>query len=247
MMQRCALLALLTIPVWAQAAQTPAQRQQVFARLPDWTGVWLSDDGIWNQTGLRNDVSDQNLSFLLFKDLPASAAGRQRLAAIAAKMAQQPSKECGFPFPFVMEDPWAMEILVTPEETAFITAGREIRHVYTDGRGHMPPDMIWSTPWGDSTGHWEGDTLVVETIALEDPLAFVSPTSRFIERIRRVSQDRIEDQLTMYDPTLLAHPFKVTLPFKRLTTVDRIVHGDCMQNDRNPVINGHDSVSPPTR
>jgi hypothetical protein len=245
MMRRCALLlGLLTAFGWAQAAQTPAQRQRIFAQLPDWTGVWISNDGIWNQTGLRNDIGDQKRSLLIFTDLPLTPEGQRRQAADRAKMAKQQVKECGFPFPFVMEGPWPFELLVTPEQTVLIAAGREVRHIYTDARGHMPPDMIWSTPWGDSTGHWEGATLVVETIAVEDPLALASPSSRFIERIRRVDENHLEDQLTMYDPVLLTHPFKVTLPFKRLTNVDRIVHGDCTQNDRNPIVNGQDSVTP---
>jgi hypothetical protein len=50
----------------------------------------------------------------------------------------------------------------------------------------------------------------------------------------------------MTSPTALTRPFIVTLPYKRVTTTDRLVHGDCMQNDRNPVVNGKDSVAPPT-
>ena len=49
-----------------------------------------------------------------------------------------------------------------------IVAGREIRHIYTDGRPHPSADEIWPTPWGDSIGHWEGETLVVDTIAVQE-------------------------------------------------------------------------------
>jgi hypothetical protein len=241
------LLVTLIAATSAIAGSTPAERQRIFARLPDWTGVWMVDDGIWNQTGLRNDVSDQHLTFLLAKDVPVNAQGQKLLEANrAARRAQGPSKECGFYFPFVMESPWAFEVLNTPEQTAFIFAGREIRHVYTDGRGHMPSDERWPTPWGDSIGHWEGDTLVIETIAVDSQFfTLTNPATRFIERIRKIGEDRLEDAMTMIDPVVLTRPFTVTLPYKRLTTVDRIIHGDCTQNDRNPIVNGQDSVAPP--
>jgi hypothetical protein len=238
------LLGLLLTATWASAAQTPSQRQQIFAHLPDWTGIWISDDGIWNQTGLRNDVSDQGRTLIMTRDWPLSPEGQKLAQAYrAAQKAKGPAKECGFYFPLVMESPWAFEVLNTPEQTAFLFAGREIRHVYTDGRGHLPSDEIWPTPWGDSIGHWEGDTLVIETIAVE-PQYFTGAGTRFTERIRKVGQDRLEDVLTMIDPVSLTHPYKVTLPYKRLTTVDRLIHGDCMQNDRNPVVNGQITVAP---
>ena len=65
--------------------------------------------------------------------------------------------------------PLMFEILTTPEETAMIFSSREIRHVYTDGRPHTPNEDLWPTPWGDSIGHWEGQTLVIDTIEVSSP------------------------------------------------------------------------------
>lgn len=237
------LLTLLFFSGASFAAQTPAQRQRIFAQLPDWTGIWMVDDGFWDPTGLRNDA---NGTPLLFKDQPLNAEGQKVLAANRkAQAANGPHKECGFYFPFVMESPWPFEVVSTPEQTLFVFGGREIRHVYTDGRGHMPSDERWPTPWGDSTGHWEGATLVVETIEVDSEVGVTNPQSHFIEHIRMVGQDRLEDVITMVDPSVLTRPFTVTLPYKRLTVVDRLIHGDCMQNDRNPIVNGQDSVAPP--
>src|SRR5208282_3957830 len=60
------LVALLTCFA-ATAAPTAQQRQQTFARLPDWTGIWIADDGIMTRLGLRNDVEGDTGP--TFKDL----------------------------------------------------------------------------------------------------------------------------------------------------------------------------------
>jgi hypothetical protein len=64
----------------------------------------------------------------------------------------------------------------------------------------VPSDEIWPTPWGDSVGHWEGDTLVVETIQV-DAQILDTRGARFTERIRKVGKDRLEDVLTMTSPS----------------------------------------------
>src|SRR5580698_4139281 len=51
----------------ATAAPTGQQRQQKFAQLPDWTGIWIADDGIMTRLGLRNDVEGD--AGPTFKDL----------------------------------------------------------------------------------------------------------------------------------------------------------------------------------
>jgi|HubBroStandDraft_1064217.scaffolds.fasta_scaffold198387_1 hypothetical protein len=243
---------------WALATQTAAERQRAFARLPDWTGIWIVDDGIMTRLGLRNDVEgDPGPNFkdaIVFQNPPYNAEWRAKLQAAVqnAQSSRQSSKECGFYFPGVMESPWAFEVLNTPEQTVFIFAGREIRHIYTDGRSHPPSDELWPLPWGDSIGHWEGPTLVVDTISVEahsvlfqlNPL--FSPKAHFTERIRKVGKNRLEDVMTIVDPAALTRPWTFKLPYTRVTTLERLVHGDCMENDRNPVVDGKLTVAPPT-
>lgn len=55
----------------------------------------------------------------------------------------------------------------------------------------------------------------------------------------------MEDQMTIEDPVAFAHPWKVTLTFKRMKGVDRLVPVDCQENDRNPLINGEFKIAPP--
>jgi hypothetical protein len=146
----------------------------------------------------------------------------------------------------MMESPWVLQFLITPEETAVIAAGREVRHIYTDGRAQPSPDDLWPTPWGDSVGKWHGQVLVADTIAAQ-PSAFppmVSERAHFTERIRMVSPDRIEDELTIEDPVALTRAWKTTIPYQRVAGLDRMVHGDCQENDRNPVVDGKLTIAP---
>ena len=84
-----------------------------------------------------------------------------------------------------------------------------------------PQDEFWPTRVGDSVGHWEGDTLVVDTVAIKpDILPLVSCPMRmsdqlhFVERMRLVSHDEIQDEFTMEDPVALAKPLKVTFSYR---------------------------------
>src|SRR5258706_10265785 len=78
------------------------------------------------------------------------------------------------------------------------------REIGTDGRGH-PADLD-STWMGNSIGHWEADTLVVDTIGLNDKTWLDtagdphSDALHIMERIRRVDHDTPENNLTFYDP-----------------------------------------------
>ena len=59
-----------------------------------------------------------------------------------------------------------------------------------------------------------------------------------------VSPNRIEDELTIEDPTALTRTWKTTIPYERVAGLDRMVHGDCEENDRNPVVDGKLTIAP---
>ncbi|HTR37083.1 MAG TPA: hypothetical protein VMH80_14350 [Bryobacteraceae bacterium] len=93
----------------------------------------------------------------------------------------------------------------------------EARVVPLDGRPHLPPEVrSWM---GDSRGHWEGNTLVVETTNFSGhiPVANV-PTSddlRVVERFTRVSPDTLEYQATISDPKTWTAPWTIAFPMKQ--------------------------------
>ena len=83
----------------------------------------------------------------------------------------------------------------------------ESRIVPLDGRPHVG-DLLRQY-LGDSRGHWEGDTLVVETTNFSDKTNFRGSTSglRMTERFRRVDADTLEYEVTFEDPTTWTRPW----------------------------------------
>ena len=164
-------------------------------------------------------------------------------------------KGCTWGFPMLMESPTdgLFQPLVTPEETLLLFADGEARHIYTDGRSHPKKEDLWPTPMGDSVGHWEKGTLVIDTIERKAgplmPIAhFVSPDlseqAHFIERVRRVDPNTLESEMTIEDPGRFVHPWKLTLRYRRVTNMDRMIATNCTENDRNPVVNGQVTIAP---
>ena len=85
----------------------------------------------------------------------------------------------------------------------------DTRVIPTDGRPHAPAEI---KQWmGDSRGHWEGDTLVVETVNYNPQVAIqgtqVSDAAKVTERFTRIDADTIRYQFTVDDPKTWVKPF----------------------------------------
>lgn len=164
-------------------------------------------------------------------------------------------RSCASGYPLLMESPTdgMFEVLVTPEETLLLFADGEVRHIYTDGRPHPKKEDLWATELGDSIGHWQGATLVVDTIERKaGPLIsvphFVSPDlseqAHFLERLRMLDANTLQNEMTIEDPERLAGPWKVTLRYRRVTNMERLIPTNCTENERNPVVNGQVTIAP---
>jgi hypothetical protein len=88
------------------------------------------------------------------------------------------------------------------------------RIIPTDGRPHTKL-RYWS---GDSRGHWEGDTLVVETVNFRRETSLQGSTSntRVIERFTRVDADTLKYEFTVSDPTSYTQPWTANMPLVRI-------------------------------
>jgi hypothetical protein len=141
-----------------------------------------------------------------------------------------------------------LQFLITPEEVLIINAYRDVRHIRTDGSSHPGEDEIWPTVWGDSVGHWEGDTLVVDTIGVRNPNVYfhggppLSDDAHYVERMHMVSSGKIEGEITITDPATLAQPWVVKLSWTRDDSFGRMIH-DVFTNDRTDSENG--TIAPP--
>ena len=99
----------------------------------------------------------------------------------------------------------------------------DARIVPLDGRAHVPEGI---RQWmGDSRGHWDGDTLVVETANFTDKVASFNPTVaiaagtgatlHLTERFSLVAEDTLRYEYTVNDPTTFTRPFTALLLMKR--------------------------------
>ena len=111
----------------------------------------------------------------------------------------------------------AYEIVQSP---GYVTIAIEMLHetrvIPLDGRPHAPSTV---RSWlGDSRGHWEGDTLVVETTNFNDKVAFrgASENMKVIERFTRTSDDAIRYEFTDHDPSTWEIPWKGEMPFVKI-------------------------------
>jgi hypothetical protein len=245
------LVALLTGPV--HAAKAPAPRAAAFAALPNWTGLWETEEAaIYEATG-------KLVTPKLWGTPPYNAEWEKKAGNAGAKagaILQPAVKLCEKAgFPEVMEAPVPdrlFEMLVTPEQTLFVFTDSAIRHIYTDGRQHPQADDLWPTPEGNSIGHWDGETLIIDTIArkagLISPLpgvADLSEQAHFTERLRLLDADTLQNAMTIDDPQRFSHPWQLLIRYKRAKNVDRMIAVNCSENDRNPVINGDFVIKPP--
>ena len=93
----------------------------------------------------------------------------------------------------------------------------ETRLIPLDGRPHLAPPVRAYV--GDSRGHWEGHTLVVETTNFTDQTTInntpVSDALRLTERFTRVGADTVNYEVTVDDPKTWTRPWKMAFPLKR--------------------------------
>ena len=165
--------------------------------------------------------------------------------AMRAAAARQPQPEdnstanCLPPgMPGIMNQPYPMEFLMTPGKvTIVIEAYTEVRHIYTDGR-RLPEDPDPKF-YGTSVGHWEGDTLVAETVGFNEHVEHGrgvphSDKMKIVERFRLTDPDTMTIETTISDPEVLTAPYTTssTLRRHRNWTISEYV---CEENNRNYV------------
>ena len=90
------------------------------------------------------------------------------------------------------------------------------RIIPTDGSPHLPPEI---RQWmGDSRGHWEGDTLVVDTTNFTDKTAFRNSTANLhlVERFKRVDAETLIYEFTAEDPDTWVRPWTAQIAMVRI-------------------------------
>ena len=204
-------------PTGATPAHASSQNAYAaLAKLPDWSGAW-------DPAFMRPPPGAAR---------PAPPKLTPAYAAQYAKYLAENRKTPGLNFvsdqascvppglPQSMTEPYPIEFLFTPGRvTILIETDHLIRRIYTDGRS-LPEDPD-PTYQGSSVGHWEGDTLVVETSAIVDstsPMQGINGHSdkfHVTERIRLVQPDMLAITTTRVDPAVFVEPYATTSYYRR--------------------------------
>jgi hypothetical protein len=205
---------------------------------PDFTGVW----GIYRGgPGADPKFAPPAPGPIVLKPEYAKPYEEKRAAeAAAAKRGEQianGSVECiPYGVPTMMSVAiYPVEFIQTPKQVTIVTeAFSEVRRVYLD-RPQAKLDDVAPGYYGRSVGHWDGDTLVVDTIGIKPTVAGYRgmPHSRemhVVERIRMLSPDILHDQVTIEDPVVLEKPVTYTLAYKRMPKDYEMVEFVCDNN-----------------
>jgi hypothetical protein len=242
--------ALLLLIMAAPSAFTAAENEpinppptlsdwQAMAKLPDFGGVW---------TPLISDQVAQERS----NPPPWRAEiARQVEHLYAEEKAGRPFPVIDHCFPtgmpsYMLITHDAFEILLTPGRVTLLGEGdgNRMRRIYTDGRPHpQDPDPSFH---GHSIGHWEGQTLVVDTIALL-PQAYLAVNEavgvpnngdmHIVERFHLLDTHTLADDLEITANKLLSKTWKTTRKYirQRAQKFD-IVEGVCEQGSYNDAV-----------
>jgi hypothetical protein len=204
----------------APAAKAPSSVQ---AR--DLSGVWYDDHP------RPNSVTER---FWIYKfapdEPPMTPWGQAQFDAAKSSFGSHPFplkdtndpvyNSCAPPgFPRVYLHPFPFQIIQSPTEVILLFEYDSTRHqIYTDGRAH---DTSLGPLWnGDSIGHWEGDTLVTDTVNFNDKTWLDrmghphSEQLHVIERIHRMDHDHLEVNYTFDDPKAYTKPWTARLEFR---------------------------------
>lgn len=222
---------------------------------PDLTGVWQGGStqaGGWEESnrglGVGGTGRDPAAPVVLSSnDRPAGREGapyqpwaaQKVLEAYNRRGIDDPTAHClpaGIPRT-VMLGLFPQQIIQTPKQIAILYEYMSAFRVIPLNAKH-PGDLIPSY-MGNSAGHWEGDTLVVDVIGFNDKTwmsgtgTFHSEALHITERYTRVSKDRINYEVTMEDPNVLTKPW--TLQSSLMLREDtRLQEYICAENNIDP-------------
>ena len=204
------------------------QSWEDIAKLPPITGIYESS---------RKDAPRDGQREVLPVLTPKAAA--EQAAWKAKKVEDTEAANCLPPgMPRIMSWPYPVQVLVNPGEVTLVLEGdMQVRHIHTDGRDHpADPDLTFN---GDSIGHWEGDTLVVDTVGLAPQAAIAQgvahgKSEHIVERFRLSDPNVLEVKTRVEDPSILAKPWEFTARYTRHPDWS-IAEYICEQNNRNSV------------
>ena len=133
--------------------------------------------------------------------------------------------------PRTMYLPFPFQILQTPEEVMILSEYvHTVRWIPLKKLDRYPGYESWM---GDPRGHWEGNTLVVESIGFNDQTwfdyagNFHSGALKTTERFTRTAPDTITYEVTIEDPEVFSRPWKMRMPLYLHKDMNQILEYEC--------------------
>jgi hypothetical protein len=143
--------------------------------------------------------------------------------------------------PFMMDDAYPIDIRQSPTVIGMVArAPSSVRYIYTDARTHPAKEEYDPTTNGNSIGHWEGDTLVVDTIEFNDRGAVAipgggmrTPTSHLVERYRVLNGgQQLAVTFTWEDSAVFVRPHSYEFRYYRTSGITGPRVLGCNVNDK---------------
>jgi hypothetical protein len=231
-----------TLGALGQEVRRPPAPTGPVPRLPD-GGIDLS--GLWIGGGSINDMErDGGLKPGEVPLLPAARALRD-----SRKEEDDPYYRC-LPMGVVRSTPYPWRFVQSPTHKAAthifqLHEGNihSYRQIFMDGRRH--PAELDPTWYGHSTGRWEGDTLVIDTIGFNDKFWFDrrghphTEQLHTVERYTRTDLGHMEVKVTIDDPGAYSKPFTLTFNARLSNPGDELMEYICQENNQFGIAGGH--------
>jgi hypothetical protein len=180
--------------------------------------------GVWNPTRPPTELDTNPV----FTPLAQEEVNEQVKRLAKGDISEDTSARCIPPSMPTMTSLAAQELLVDHKKITWISeSANAIRWIFLDGRKHPPRDELRPTAMGNSIGHWEGNTLVVDTVGfmpssryyvnLPDNVSLSpGPDMHVIERLHLENNGNVlVNERTHIDPKNLAQPWITTVRYDR--------------------------------
>ena len=191
------------------------------------------------RSGFWNNQYTPNLAQALGHEPPYTSYGLERWKNVDTQddptgrcLPVGPSRAFTAPMPF--------QIVQSPKMIAFLYEYQTIyRMIYMDGRSHPAEIMDYPEFMGHSIGHWEGDTLVIDTVGINERSWLDtaghehSDKLHLIERLKKVDATHIQWTVTYDDPVFFTERWSITRTFTRGEETDRIMTYSCEENNKD--------------
>jgi len=224
--------------VWMHETTTVAEVKRLFGnRFDDAIKVDVPGMEIGTQHKYAfNILLDFKPEEAMLRPAAAEILRQHRLSAI-----EDPARVCtgviGIPLAGLLSEP--IKIVQAPRLTVILYEVQNLRRqVYTDGRA-LPKEVNLPAFLGYSAGHWEQDTLVVETAGFNDKTTLDaaghphSEALHITERLSRRDFGHMDVEMTFDDPQMYTKPFTIKIPHDLLADAD--IFEDFCENEKDRI------------